>query len=45
MPRNDTSALARLHDIRYRMVQRGIQAIRLQPHWCALRPGLCDLGS
>jgi hypothetical protein len=45
IPRNYTSALERLHDIRYRMVQRGLQAIGLQPHWGALRPGLCDLGS
>jgi len=43
--RNGTFALPRLHDIRYRMVQRGVKAIRLQPHWCALRPGLCDLGA
>ncbi|KAH8085996.1 N-acetylhexosaminidase [Cristinia sonorae] len=36
-------ALPRLHDLRYRMVQRGINAIPLQPHWCAVRPGVCDL--
>jgi len=36
-------ALARLHDLRYRLVQRGVKAIALQPHWCALRPGACDL--
>lgn len=30
---------------RYRMVQRGIRAIALQPHWCAVRPGLCDAGA
>ncbi|KAG2139125.1 glycoside hydrolase family 20 protein [Suillus bovinus] len=40
---NVTEALPRLHDIRYRMVQRGVNAIPLQPHWCALRPGACDL--
>ena len=28
---------------RYRMVQRGINAINLQPLWCAIRPGQCDL--
>lgn len=28
---------------RYRFVQRGIRASALQPHWCALRPGQCDL--
>ncbi|KAI0049438.1 glycoside hydrolase family 20 protein [Auriscalpium vulgare] len=36
------SALPRLHDLGYRMVQRGVQAIKLQPEWCALRPGACD---
>ncbi|KAI0087447.1 N-acetylhexosaminidase [Irpex rosettiformis] len=40
---NGTSALARLHELRYRLVDRGIKAIALQPHWCALRPGACDL--
>ncbi|KIP03087.1 glycoside hydrolase family 20 protein [Phlebiopsis gigantea 11061_1 CR5-6] len=44
-PRNVSSALPRLHDFRFRMVQRGIRAIPLQPLWCALRPGLCDLDS
>ena len=37
-----TDALARIHDVRYRMVQRGVNAIALQPEWCALRPGQCD---
>jgi hexosaminidase len=41
-PRNVTEALPRLHDIRYRMVQRGVRAIPLQPEWCALRPNACD---
>ncbi|TNY19585.1 beta-hexosaminidase [Rhodotorula diobovata] len=36
-------ALARLHDWRYRAVCRGVRATALQPHWCALRPGSCDL--
>uniref|UniRef100_A0A0K3CA31 Beta-hexosaminidase n=1 Tax=Rhodotorula toruloides TaxID=5286 RepID=A0A0K3CA31_RHOTO len=36
-------ALPRLHDWRYRAVQRGVKAIPLQPHWCALRPGQCDV--
>ncbi|KAG1867157.1 glycoside hydrolase family 20 protein [Suillus subalutaceus] len=40
---NVTEALPRLHDVRYRMVQRGINAIPLQPQWCALRPDACDL--
>jgi hexosaminidase len=42
-PRDVGEALARLHDLRYRMVNRGVNAINLQPHWCALRPGACDL--
>ncbi|OAX35229.1 glycoside hydrolase family 20 protein [Rhizopogon vinicolor AM-OR11-026] len=40
---NVTEALPRLHDVRYRMVQRGLNPIPLQPHWCALRPDACDL--
>ncbi|KAF7293004.1 Beta-hexosaminidase [Mycena indigotica] len=40
-----TEAQARLHDVRFRMVQRGVKAIALQPQWCALRPGLCNLDS
>ncbi|KAH8813649.1 beta-hexosaminidase [Flagelloscypha sp. PMI_526] len=35
-------ALPRLHDLRFRMVKRGVKAIPLQPYWCALRPGACD---
>ncbi|KAH0832246.1 hypothetical protein J3R83DRAFT_13220 [Lanmaoa asiatica] len=42
-PLNVTEALPRLHDVRYRMVQRGVNAIPLQPQWCALRPDACDL--
>ncbi|KIJ54483.1 glycoside hydrolase family 20 protein [Sphaerobolus stellatus SS14] len=44
-PASGREALPRLHDIRYRMVQRGIKAIALQPQWCALRPGLCNIDS
>ncbi|KAG1794959.1 hypothetical protein EV424DRAFT_1449016 [Suillus variegatus] len=33
---NVTEALPRLHDVRYRMVQRG-------PQWCAFRPDACDI--
>ncbi|KAH6912581.1 beta-hexosaminidase [Coprinopsis sp. MPI-PUGE-AT-0042] len=40
---NGQTALARLHDLAYRFVQRGVRAIPLQPEWCALRPGKCDL--
>ncbi|KAJ8587072.1 glycoside hydrolase family 20 protein [Rhizopogon salebrosus TDB-379] len=42
-PLNVTEALPRLHDVRYRMVQRGLNPIPLQPQWCALRPDACDL--
>ncbi|KAI0816052.1 N-acetylhexosaminidase [Trametes gibbosa] len=38
-------ALARLNELRYRLVDRGVNAIALQPKWCALRPGECDLDS
>lgn len=44
-PRNVTEALPRLHDFRFRMVQRGVKAIALQPLWCALRPNLCNIDS
>ena len=37
------TALPRLHENSYRMRQRGIKTIDLQPQWCALRPGACDL--
>ncbi|EKM75154.1 hypothetical protein AGABI1DRAFT_132509 [Agaricus bisporus var. burnettii JB137-S8] len=37
------NALPRLHDIAYRFIQRGVKAIPLQPHWCALRPGACNM--
>ncbi|CDO76788.1 Glycoside Hydrolase Family 20 protein [Trametes cinnabarina] len=40
-----THALARLHELRYRLVDRGVKAIALQPKWCVLRPGECDLDS
>ena len=36
-------ALPRLHDVSYRMRPRGVNSINLQPEWCALRPGKCDL--
>ncbi|KIJ62655.1 glycoside hydrolase family 20 protein [Hydnomerulius pinastri MD-312] len=41
--RSVDTALPRLHDIAFRMTNRGIAAIALQPMWCALRPGACDL--
>ncbi|KAJ8081134.1 Glucosamine-6-phosphate isomerase (Glucosamine-6-phosphate deaminase) (GNPDA) (GlcN6P deaminase) [Marasmius tenuissimus] len=40
---NISTALPRLHDIAFRMNKRGIDAIPLQPLYCALRPGVCDL--
>ncbi|KAJ6622696.1 N-acetylhexosaminidase [Mycena sp. CBHHK59/15] len=36
-------ALPRLHEVVYRFRQRGVAANALQPEWCALRPGACDL--
>ncbi|KAK7054384.1 Glucosamine-6-phosphate isomerase (Glucosamine-6-phosphate deaminase) (GNPDA) (GlcN6P deaminase) [Paramarasmius palmivorus] len=33
--------LARMHDIRERLVRRGVRAINIQPKWCALRPERC----
>ncbi|KAI5117838.1 hypothetical protein M0805_005167 [Coniferiporia weirii] len=42
-PRNGTEALPRLHDVAFRMQKRGVNAIPLQPLWCALRPNACDL--
>lgn len=41
--RNVSEALPRLHDLAYRLLRRGVHAIPLQPEWCALRPGVCDL--
>ncbi|KAH9932741.1 N-acetylhexosaminidase [Epithele typhae] len=39
------TALPRLHDLGFRMRQRGINAIFIQPTWCALRPGECNINS
>ncbi|KAJ7166354.1 glycoside hydrolase family 20 protein [Mycena crocata] len=44
-PLDGSEALPRLHELRYRMVQRGVRAIALQPQWCALHPGLCNVDS
>ncbi|KAH8824949.1 N-acetylhexosaminidase [Flagelloscypha sp. PMI_526] len=38
-----SAALSRLHAFSYRLQKRGIGSIALQPHWCAVRPGACDL--
>ena len=40
-----SSALPRLHDVAFRLRQRGVKAIQLQPMWCALRAGKCNLDS
>ena len=40
---NVSTALPRLHELGYRFRNRGVQAISLQPEWCALRPFACDL--
>ncbi|KAH9950692.1 N-acetylhexosaminidase [Amylocystis lapponica] len=42
---NVSTALPRLHDVSFRLRQRGVQSISLQPLWCALRPNACDLTS
>ncbi|KAH9953189.1 N-acetylhexosaminidase [Russula dissimulans] len=41
--RDVRAALPRLHELAYRFRRRGVNAIALQPEWCALRPYLCDL--
>ena len=40
---NVSAALPRLHELGYRFRNRGVQAISLQPEWCALRSFACDL--
>jgi len=42
-PLSGVTALPRLHDLRFRLVQRGVRAIAIQPLWCALRDGSCNL--
>ncbi|OCF40249.1 hexosaminidase [Kwoniella heveanensis CBS 569] len=42
---SSSTILRRMHDTRYRMVDRGIRATPLQPHWCALRPGAVGMSS
>lgn len=37
------NATDRLNDWRHRMVARGIRAEPLQPLWCPLHPGMCNL--
>lgn len=40
-----SEALTRLNDWRYRLVARGIRAEPLQPLWCVLHPGGCNINS
>lgn len=40
---DSAAALPRLHELSFRLQNRGVAAIPLQPLWCALRPGVCDL--
>jgi hexosaminidase len=40
---NVETALPRLHEEVFRFRQRGVAANALQPEWCAVRPGACDL--
>lgn len=40
-PRSSIDAFPRMHDIRYRLVDRRVRAVPLQPEYCALRPGAC----
>lgn len=42
-PRSSIEAFPRMHDIRYRIVDSGVRAAPLQPEYCALRPGACNL--
>lgn len=44
-PRSSVDAFPRMHDIRFRFVDSGLNAVPLQPEWCALRPGACDLSA
>lgn len=37
------TALPKLHEVGFRFVRRGVDAIALQPEWCALRPNACDV--
>lgn len=39
--RSAKEALPRLHEWRFRAVERGVKAIPLQPEWCARHPGKC----
>lgn len=43
--RSVADALPRLHEARGRLRSMGVLASPLQPQWCALRPGACDMMS
>jgi hexosaminidase len=38
-PRDAREYMRAMHDMRYRMVERGTEAKPLAPHWCAVNPG------
>jgi hexosaminidase len=38
-PRDAREYMQAMHDVRYRMVERGVGAKTLAPHWCAVNPG------
>ncbi|WVR09131.1 hypothetical protein IAU60_006193 [Kwoniella sp. DSM 27419] len=44
-PADIRAVLGRMQDVRYRMVDRDVRAVPLQPHWCALRPDTCVEGA
>ncbi|KAI4525031.1 glycoside hydrolase family 20 protein [Schizophyllum commune Loenen D] len=37
------TALPRLHELRYRLLEKGVGARAIQPEWCALRPFACNM--
>ncbi|KAL1756113.1 hypothetical protein FB107DRAFT_193818, partial [Schizophyllum commune] len=41
--RDVNEVLPRMHDLRYRLMKRGVRAIALPPEWCALRPRKCNI--
>lgn len=41
--RDKIEALARMLELRWRLVAMGVKAEPLQPLWCAVRPGSCNL--
>ncbi len=45
LARNVSEAQGRLNDVRFRLVQRGVQAMPAQPLYCALDPSQCRFPS